>query len=390
MSKPKTVSIVGSGPAGLMAASKLISEGFAVQVFEQHRSIGRKILIAGKSGLNITHNIQNQSWTDFIQAPKDHINQILKSFSAQDWIHFVESLGIETFEGTSRRYFVKGLKAGELLKAWKTNLIEKGVVFHNSFKLVDFECQLKRVKLFFENQDPVQSDFAVLALGGGSWLDQKQDSSWMDLFKEKGLQVSPFQPGNAGFFVEWSKEFIQEAEGKPLKNIVLHSQEGEFPGEVMVTSYGLEGTPVYNLTKAQTIHLDLKPALSKKEILKKFESVSENLLPIRLAKKTLSLCEASLSLLFHHTKNNKVDSLEAFITLIKEFPIVLTKQSELKESISSRGGVKYSEIQSDLSLKKYPQIYVAGEMLDWHAPTGGFLIQTCVSQGYACAKNMTD
>lgn len=388
MSKSKTVSIVGSGPAGLMAATQLVSSGFAVQVFEQHRSLGRKILIAGKSGLNITHNIQKKSWSDFVQAPQEHLEQIFSAFSSADWIEFIESLGIETFEGTSRRYFVKGLKAAELLKAWKTFLMEQGVEFFTGFKLIDFESTTQGVQLSFENKEHAHCDAAIFAVGGGSWLDKNQDADWVKLFQKKEIQVNPFKPGNAGFYVDWSADFLKEAEGKPFKNVVLQSQEGDFPGELMVTSYGLEGTPVYNLTKAQMVYLDLKPAFTKDEILKRFKSISENLSPIRLIKKTQSLCEASLALLFHHLKNKDAYSLEELALLIKNFPLSLIQQSDLKNAISSRGGVCFSQMKTNLSLKDYPQIYLAGEMLDWHAPTGGFLIQTCVSQGSYCAKQI--
>ena len=381
-----TIAIVGSGPASLMAASQLVALGHSVEIFEAHHGPSRKLLIAGRSGLNIAHECTPTELVSHFDAPKTLLQNIFQEFSTAKWLKFVNDLGIETFVGSSHRYFVKGLKAAPLLKAWLKKLKSQGVVFHYQKQLTQFMVRGNEVTLTFNENQNLNFSAALFALGGGSWLDKKSPLSWPKLFEQKGIALTPIKAANAGFEVEWSAGFLKEAEGLPLKNILLKTTKNSYPGELMVTRYGLEGTAVYNLSKPQTVFLDLKPDLTAESLLKKMQSHKEKLAPLRLAKKLLNLCPASLALLFHH--GAKSSDLKTFCTTLKHFPVTLKKQRGLEHAISSTGGVAFSEIHPSLMLKAYPGIFLAGEMLDWNAPTGGFLIQGSVSQGFFAAQGL--
>jgi len=381
-----TIAIIGSGPAGLMAASTLVECGYRVHVFEANRSPARKLLIAGRSGLNVAHQCPEEDWLLQFDAPKTLLKNIFRDFDTEHWLKFINQLGIETFLGSSRRYFVKGLKAAPLLKAWLKKLKSQGVTFHYQMRLTKFMVRGNEVALTFNENQNLNFSAAILALGGGSWLDQKQPFNWPKLFEQKNISVTPIKAGNAGFDVDWSTSFLKEAEGLPLKNILLKTTKQSYAGELTITRYGLEGTPVYHLTKPQTIFLDLKPDLTLENLLKKMQSHKEKLSPLRLAKKILNLCPATLALLFHH--GTKTADLKTFCKTLKHFPIVLKKQRGLEHAISSAGGVDFSEINPHLMLKAYPGIFLAGEMLDWHAPTGGFLIHGSAAQGFFAAKHL--
>ncbi|NDD93249.1 hypothetical protein EBZ37_14360, partial [bacterium] len=334
---------------------------------------------------------------------------ILKALSPQGWLSFIEEkLGIGTFEGTSGRYFVEEMKASKLLQAWTQRLARQGVIFHFDRELLDFTPEIKapstagKIRLKFLNTEDVIVDAALLALGGASYEPNEAPMRWIRIFREKNIDFFDFEPSNVGYSVAWKAAFLKEAEGKPLKSIVLHRPRETLPqsaptlsraGELIVTKYGLEGTPIYQLGSPGKAWLDLKPNLTEAQILERLERVRENLSPLRRAKKQLALCDAALALLFHHaptgggrdhdparegSANQKIRDLAR---LIKRFPLELGAPQPLTESISSRGGVALTELTPQLELKKIPRVFLAGEMLDWDTCTGGFLIQGCVSQG---------
>lgn len=380
----KKVAVVGSGPAGLMAASVLSGKGFQVTVFEGHRSSGPKLLVAGISGLNIT------SEKDLLSQCSDEsrFEKIFKEFSKENWLSFVHDLGIETFLGTSGRYFIQGLKAGPLLKAWILNLKEKNVSFFHEKILTDFKIENQKVRLFFKDQDNFAFDGCCLALGGGSWRDRDTACHWETIFKDKKIGFFDWVPSNVGQKVSWKPEFLKECEGQPLKNIILSANSQKFPGELVVTKYGLEGTPIYNIKETQLITLDLKPDFTQEQALKKCRAIKENLSPLRRIKKVLNLGPVALALLFHHSSLKSESTLEDWINLLKAFPIKMEGARPLSEAISAAGGVSWDELDESLMLKKFPRVFLAGEMIDWDAPTGGFLIQACVSQGHVAGKKL--
>lgn len=379
------VAIVGTGPAGLMAASTLTKAGVAVTLFEKNKGPGHKLLIAGGSGLNISNALPPQ---EFIAQYTGNIGwmPLFEKFSVADWLHFIEDLGLETFEGTSGRYFVREMKASGLLRRWLDSLENSGAVFHYDAECTVCEKSGKEIILHFGAKPAQAFDAVLFALGGGSWL--RQEPRWPGLFEKFAVAVLPFKPANAGFNVAWHREFIAEAANKPLKNIEFCSALGRKKGDLMVTEYGLEGTPVYFYGQSGICSIDLKPDLTETEILQRFESVRENLSPIRRAAKKLHLEKTALALLYHEAPRDALSSNTSLAKLIKAFPLTLAEPRPLGEAISSWGGISLDEIDADFQLRKIPGVFAAGEMLDWHAPTGGFLIQACVSQGVAAARGI--
>jgi len=397
MQAPFKIAVVGSGPSGLMAATRLsLDPRFEIHVFEKRKGLGRKLLIAGSSGLNISHDAEDAIFARHYSEWSPRWNpefwpKMLANFSPKDWIAWIENeLRMETFVGTSGRFFVREMKASGLLQRWTEHLRQWGVVFHPSHDLTDFDVDMDsgRVHLCFNGDSESQVfDQAAFFLGGASWLEN-ESPGWAEVFRGRGIELAEFQPSNAGYEVEWKSEFLKEAEGKPLKKILLSSPRGSKLGELVVTRYGLEGTPIYFFGATGGITLDLKPDLSAAQIAEKCESVRENLSPLRRVKKVLGLGDAALALLFHHADDATKSDLKRLIATIKAFPLELKAARPLSESISSKGGVRFTELTEALELKKFPGIYCGGEMLDWDAPTGGFLIQASVSQGAWVAESI--
>ena len=385
-----TIAVLGSGPAGLMAASRICEAGFRARIYEKRGGPGRKLLVAGSSGLNITYDCPLPELVGQYTGPRDFFERILAEFPPEAWRAFIErELGIATFKGTSRRWFVasEGMKASQLLKAWVDWLKARGVEFELGRECVGFEVgepgatELEGVLLRFADGGSARVAAACFALGGGSWEPQETPLRWPALFRSKGLGFEEFEASNVGFQVAWPPALLAEAEGKPVKNVVLHSARGERSGDLVITKYGIEGTPVYFAGLSGTVRLDLKPDLSEERIRAKLAMVRENLAPIRRVKRFLNLGEGALALLYHVAPAEVLGDISQLVTWIKKFPLELGAKQPLSEAISSSGGLRWSELDEQLMLRRYAGVFVAGEMLDWDAPTGGFLIQGCVSQG---------
>lgn len=364
-----------------MAADVVSARGVPVVMFEKNRVPGRKLLIAGSSGLNITHDCPLEELPGYYGEQAEAMRPILAAFPPSRWLEFVESLGIETFKGTSRRYFVRGLKASKLLRAWMRKLAAQGVEFRYGKVFRDFECLPGGVRVEFEDGSCEEFTAVILALGGASY--EKSPPRWPDTFRAKGLHVIPFQAANVGYQVAWPAAFLAEAEGLPLKNIALTTARGTRVGDLMVTRYGLEGTPIYTLGVSGPATLDLKPDLSAEQIYSRLSGSKENLSPLRRVRKSLNLSPAANALLFHLAKETDLKSLAVSL---KAFPLQLGDPQPIQEAISSSGGLDFSELTPNLMLRQFPGVFAAGEMLNWSAPTGGFLIQGCVSQGYVAGR----
>lgn len=382
--------VIGTGPAGLMASSVIAAAGKKVIVAEKRKSFGRKLLVAGSSGLNITFDCPLPEFIANYSAPRERIEPILKAFTPANWLAFIEKLGIGTFKGTSRRYFIEGMKAPALLKRWVSSIEASGGVFQFQKELESFEVDpvQRTVRVSFSGGQEIQAQAVCICLGGGSWEKDEVPLRWPSLFERMKIGFTPFQSSNCGFQVKWPAEFLEEAEGKPIKNVVLSSSRGARQGELVITGYGIEGTPVYFAGEVGTVFLDLKPDLTLEQIEKKLMSPKENLSPIRRVKKYLNLSPAALALIFHLTPKETLNHFRSLIHQIKKFPLQLNSRQPLEEAISSSGGVHWDELNDSLMLKKYPGVFLAGEMLDWDAPTGGFLIQGCVSLGHWAGKEL--
>jgi uncharacterized flavoprotein (TIGR03862 family) len=385
----RKVAVVGSGPAGLLAALEMARAGYEVVIFEKKSGPGRKFLIAGSSGLNITYDCPPGEFVDHYVGPRERFERFLQEFSPAQWIAFIESLGISTFKGTSRRYFVEGMKASRLLRAWLEELERLGARLEYGRECVGFErTEAEGVQLRFADGSDFLADAVCFALGGGSYEPKETPLRWPTFFRDQGLAFREFSSSNVGYQVDWPAGLIEEAEGKPIKNVVLSSSRGKRSGDLVITRYGLEGTPVYFAGEVGTVHLDLKPDLSEARLRGKLAMSKENLSPMRRVKRFLNMSEGALALIFHATPKEQLQNLDALIGLLKHYPVVLREKQPLTEAISSSGGLEWSEVDEDLMLRKFPGVFVAGEMLDWDAPTGGFLIQACVSQGHCAGRAM--
>jgi uncharacterized flavoprotein (TIGR03862 family) len=387
MSSPLKIAIVGSGPAGLMAATALLRADnaalrFEIHLFEKRAGLGRKLLIAGSSGLNISHGLRPSEFASHYEGfSRGYWQTLFETYGQAEWVRFIEKdLGLETFLGTSNRHFVREMKATGLLKRWTEHLKRRGVHIHANAEWVDFAHEPTGITLKFKQLESSEIfTKAIFALGGASW--ETEIPAWANVFAGKGIEMKPFTPSNVGYEVDWSEKFLIESEGKPLKKIELETSRGKKLGELVITKYGLEGTPIYFCGIPGPAYLDLKPDLSEDEIFEKLSSIKENFSPMRRVKHYLALSEAAESLIFHHTASEIKNDLSKLVAHIKRFPLQLKKPRPLSESISSRGGISLQALDKNLQLIKFPDVYCIGEMLDWDAPTGGFLIQAAVSQG---------
>jgi uncharacterized flavoprotein (TIGR03862 family) len=386
----KSVAIIGSGPSALMAATVIADAGIQVTVFEKKSKPGLKLLIAGGSGLNVTNSAESSAFAAVYSGDVKFWTKLLKAFSPKDWLSFINSLDIKTFEGTSGRYFVEGMKALKLLRSWRERLQEKKVTWRLDSECTGFDkfANSEQWQLQFANNEAFVCDALCFCLGGASYEPEETPLRWPKIFIDKKLAFTDFTPSNVGYKVPWKKAFLAEAEGQPLKNIALTSSRGTRRGDAIITDYGIEGTPVYFVGEVGELTLDLKPDMTYEKILEKCFAVKENLSPMRRVKKQLNLCDASLALLFHEAPKSALKDLKLLVKTIKNFKIKFHAPQPIEEAISSAGGLNLKELNQDLMLNRFPGVFAAGEMLDWDAPTGGFLIQGCVSQGFTAGKGI--
>jgi len=367
--------IVGSGPAALLAADLLSAEGKQVRVFERRAAPGWKLLVAGSSGLNVTHSGEDLSL--HYPARAAEMRSCLEIFGREQWLAHLHGLGEETFLGTSRRHFLVNKKASSLLAKWMSRLEARGVAFHFGEELVDFSSPARAV---FASGKTWEGSSLVLALGGPSW--EKEAPHWPAAFTRKGLAFTPFAPANAGYELLLAPEFFLAAEGKPVKGVTLTTARGSKQGECMITRYGLEGTPVYSVGCPGVASADLKPDLSLEKLTLRLAQAP----PLRriAAAKLSPGAELLLKALTPPQIHEDPAKLAA---ALKNLPLPLGNPRPLSESISASGGLSWDELEG-LELKKFPGVYCIGEMVDWDAPTGGFLLQGCVSMAAAAVQTI--
>jgi uncharacterized flavoprotein (TIGR03862 family) len=393
----KTVAIVGGGAAALMLAARLDVNKYQVTVYEKNAAPGRKFLVAGGGGFNLTHSEEMES---FIQryTPVAFLEKSLKAFTNEDLRKFLQEIGIETYVGSSKRVFpVKGIKPIEVLNAFLTRLEEKNVRVNTKHFWKGWNANND---LLFENNDKeitVKADIVAFALGGSSWKVTGSDGAWLELFQEKGIRTVPFQASNCAFKIEWNPEFIIAAEGEPLKNIVLKCDGKEKAGEVVVTKFGMEGGAIYALSapirkqlnekgKAK-IFMDLKPGITVQQIKDKFSKRGNRSIK-KLLEDRLSFTDAHISLLKNSLTKEEFTDLEKLAEKIKALPVRITGTADIDEAISTVGGVTLREVNENFELLKFPNTYVIGEMLNWDAPTGGYLLQGCFGMGIKVADHL--
>ncbi|MES2159648.1 MAG: TIGR03862 family flavoprotein [Pseudomonadota bacterium] len=398
---PFRVAVIGGGPAGLMAAQTLAQGGAQVDVYDAMPSVGRKFLLAGRGGMNITHA---EPYADFVTrygngaAP---LRAMLDAFGPQDVRDWVHGLGVDTFVGTSGRVFPTDMKAAPLLRAWLHRLRESGVQFHMRHRWLGWRDDA----LLLNTPDGellVRADAVVLALGGGSWARLGSDGAWLPLLAERGVGVAPLAPANCGFDVDWSGHFSSRHAGEPLTTVAITStgadgKEFRKQGQFVVTQGGVEGSLIYALSAAlrdqiaadgsATIYLDLLPDLTA-------QRVADEVARPRGARSMASHLQSRLGIkgvkagLLREclTKEQYADE-DQLAQAIKRLPVRLLRARPIDEAISSAGGVRWDALEGTM-LKSAPGVFVAGEMVDWEAPTGGYLLTACLAGGQAAGRDV--
>lgn len=382
-----------------MAATVLSEAGLAVDIFDSKATAGRKFLVAGRGGLNLTHSEPIEAFTSRYGSNAEIFSKLLDFFSPEDLRAWLRGLGIETFVGTSGRVFPKDNKASDILKIWLDTLTSRGVVFHYNQQWHGFAKTGS--PLFLEPTGQALEFTAravVLALGGASWPQTGSDAAWAKILTARGIQLEPFRPANCGLEVRWSEYFRTRFSGRPIKNLLLRCGNHQATGDVMLTEHGLEGGPVYALSgiirdlleKESPVPLiiDLKPDLSLPDLLEKVTHRRGKVSLANFLRKSLHLTGPAFSLLREICSPEALKTPAALAEHIKSLPIPISSIRPLAEAISSAGGISFREVNDDLMLQKLPGVFVAGEMLDWEAPTGGYLLQGAFTSGYKAGHGL--
>lgn len=384
------IAVIGAGPSGLMAAEVLSAAGRRVVVYERMPSVARKFLMAGRGGLNLTHSEPLDAFLTRYREAAPQLASMLEAFAPRDLIAWADGLGAETFTGSSGRVFPKAMKASPLLRAWLTRLAAQGVDIRTRASWLGWSDD---GALRFDEGGTIttlQPSATLFALGGASWPRLGADGSWRDAFKSRGVEVTPFQPSNVGFNVAWSEHFRTRFAGQPLKNIAIRHDGREVRAEAMITAYGIEGGALYTLSTdlrhrtPVTLAVDLRPDLSHEDIATKLARAKRGDTLSSTLRKSLGLAPLAVSLL--HEGGAPPRAPDALAARIKSLPITLVSARGLDRAISTAGGVAWSAVDADLQLRAIPNTYVSGEMLDWEAPTGGYLLQACFATGAWAAK----
>ncbi len=392
--------MIGSGPAGLMAA-EVASETADVTVFDRMPSPARKLLLAGRGGLNLTHSGDPSTFAGRYGAATEMIGPAVDAFGPQALRHWCAGLGIETFVGSSGHVFPVGLKTSPLLRAWLRRLASRGVrlALRRRWRGWDGGGQL----LFDtpDGRESVAADGVVLALGGASWPQLGSDGSWVGILQAAGIEVSALKPANCGFSVLWSDRFRTSFEGTPLKNVGLSFAGHRSRGDLVVTRAGLEGGAIYQLAAplreaihtngSAVLHLELRPDLPPEALLARLGRRPPKQSLSTWLRKALHLPPVAISLLREATGEHgqALTALDgaSLAHVINAVPLPLNAAMPIERAISTAGGIALGEIDRRLMLKRRPGVFVAGEMLDWEAPTGGYLLQACFALGAAAGRN---
>ena len=384
------VAVVGGGPAGLMAAEVLAQAGQAVEVFDAMPSVGRKFLLAGKGGLNLTHSEDFEPFLGRYAERAAHLQPLLRAFDGPALRAWAAALGVPTFVGSSGRVFPKDLKAAPLLRTWLHRLRGQGVRFHMRHRWLGFgEDGALRFASAAGEETCVRPAATVLALGGASWPQLGSDGAWWPWLQARGVDLAPLVPSNCGFDVGWSDFFCHRFAGEPLKSVAIRMPGFQQQGEFVVTATGVEGSLVYAASALlrdriaadgdATFELDLLPARTQGWVAQELahprgpRSLSTHL------KARLHLSGVKAGLLWELVPKAVQANAAAFAAQIKALPIRATAPRPIGEAISSAGGVRFEGLDEHLMIKPLPGVFAAGEMLDWEAPTGGYLLTACFS-----------
>jgi len=415
-SEDPDVAIIGAGPAGLFAAELIAEHGYRVAVFDSMASPGRKFLLAGKGGLNITHSEPLEAFIRRYGQSGPHFRDILNAFPPQELMRWSEIKGEPVFVGSSGRVFPKSFRATPLLRSWLARLTQLGVEFRPRHRWKGWakdgdlafdwevragannpEAQIGRTEMLYRPKA------VVFALGGASWPRLGSDGTWVAPFAQRGVAIAPLEPANCGVEIQWSGVFVSRFAGEPLKAIAVTHAGQTVRGEVLITKEGLEGGAIYALNEyiraslktgnASELTLDLRPSQTAQEIAAAFPRVSPSQSLANRLRKACNLSPSAIALLRETGLQNELFPLEAnadqMASRIKHVTLAVSGFRPIDRAISSLGGVKWSELNNMMMLVDLPGHFVAGEMVDWTAPTGGYLLQACFATAYRASLGVT-
>lgn len=388
----KKIAIIGGGVSGITLGAFLDSNKFDITIFEKNKTLGRKFLVAGDGGLNLTYNKP----VDILirqYSPSQFLKNAITAFDNKQLRSWLLSIGIPTYVGSSNRIFPEqGIKPIEVLNAMTSVVKSKKVNIEVNSKWNGWSSSNQLII----NSKVIQSDYVAFALGGGSWKITGSDGIWRNTFDIKNIRTKILQPSNCAYEVPWPSSFIERFEGSPLKNISISCNGVSHTGEVVVNKFGIEGNAIYALSpqlrkslqnnESTKISIDLKPMLTIDEIKQRLSLKSKNI--TTLLREKLKLSKVAVALIKHHTTKEQFMNPDSLIEIIKYLPIEITSTAPIDEAISTVGGICLDEVDHNFQFKKLPNQYCIGEMLDWDAPTGGYLLQANFSMGVYLAKHI--
>ena len=400
VSNKHNAAVIGAGPAGLMAAEVLAQGGAKVTVYDAMPSVGRKFLMAGRGGLNLTHGEPLDTFLSRYREAETHLAAAIRTFPPDQLRAWCEALGQPTFVGTSGRIFPKALKASPLLRAWLRRLDAMGVSFLLRHRWTGWDGDGRLVFQAPQGRQIVDAHTTVLALGGASWPRLGSDGGWADVLQARGIEVLPLRPANCGFVVNWSTIFRDRFEGMPLKGLALSFGGRSVRGEAVITRDGIEGGAVYALSAElreailksdhTTLHVALRPDMASGDLIQRLSMPRGKQSFSNWLRKAAALPPVAIGLLQEAAIASSISlaSLPAprLAALINAAPVQLTGMAPIARAISSAGGIAFDEVDADFMLRRLPGTFIAGEMLDWEAPTGGYLLQACFATGFAAGK----